>query len=232
MRLEKILLVDDNELLLSGMKRFFEKDFVHVTASRTGEEAMMYIQQQMYHVVILDINLPGINGWEVLDYIKRNSPVTSVIIITSSEDSGIRQNAIERGASECIGKPFNIDDLNAAIMDMLSQQRHQRKQKTYPVRFGNQCTGLVCNLSFTGMFILTDKYFECGTTLHDIVLEVNEGEVIPLKGEVVRSVESAYKTIPSLSYDRMVSEGMNFGLGIKLLEQPPGYTSLLNSLQI
>jgi DNA-binding response OmpR family regulator len=230
-RPEKILLVDDNELLLSGMKRFFEKDFVHVTATKTGEEAIAHIRQHMYHVVILDINLPGINGWEVLDYIKRNSPKTSVIIITSSEDGGIRQNAIERGASECMGKPFNIDDLNGTLMDILSQQRHQRKQKTYPVKFGNQCTGLVCNLSFTGMFILTDKFFECGTTLNDIVLEVNEGEVIPLKGEVVRSVESAYNTALPLSYDRKLPEGMNFGLGIKLLEQPPGYTSLLNSLQ-
>ena len=230
MRPENVLLVDDNELLLSGMKRFFEKDFVHVTASSTGEEAIKNIQQRFYQVVILDINLPGINGWEVLEYIKRNSPKTSVIIITSSEDGRIRQYALERGASECMGKPFNIDDLKGVLMDILSQQRHQRKQKTYPVRFGNQCTGLVCNLSFTGMFILTDKFLECGTTLNDIILEVNEGEVIPLKGEVVRSVESAYKTIPSLSYDRKLPEGLNYGLGIKLLEQSQVYSSLVNSL--
>jgi len=55
--------------------------------------------------------------------------------------------------------------------------------------------------------------------------------VIPLKGEVVRSVESAYNTASSLSHDRKLPEGMNFGLGIKLLEQHPEYTSLLNSLQ-
>lgn len=229
-RPENVLLVDDNELLLSGMKRFFEKDFVNVTASTTGEEAIKNIQQQFYQVVILDIKLPGINGWEVLDYIKQNSPDTSVIIITSSEDGRIRQQALERGASECLGKPFNIDDLKGVLMDILSQQRYQRKQKTYPVRFGNQCTGLVCNLSFTGMFILTDKFLECGTTLHDIILEVNEGEEIPLKGEVVRSVESAYKTIPALSYDRKLPEGLNYGLGIKLLEQSPVYSSLVNSL--
>lgn len=212
------------------MKRFFEKDFVHVTASTTGEDAIINIRQLLYHVVILDIKLPGIDGWEVLDYIKRNSPNSSVIIITSSEDGGIRQEAIRRGAVECIGKPFGLDDLKHVLLDILSRKRHQRKLKTYPVRFGNQCTGLVCNLSSSGIFVLTDKLVECGTTLNNIILEVNEGEVIQLKGEVVRAVESASNTSPSLAYGWQLPEGLNFGLGIKLLEQPPVYSSLVNSL--
>ena len=212
------------------MKRFLEKDFVHVTASTTGEDAIMNIRQRLYQVVILDINLPGINGWEVLDYIKRNSPSSSVIIITSSEDGGIRQEAVRRGAVECMGKPFGLDDLKHVLLDILSHKRHQRKLTTYTVRFGNQCTGLVCNLSFAGMFILTDKFLECGTALNNIILEVNKGEVIPLKGEVVRAVESVANTSPSLAYGRQLPEGLNYGLGIKLMEQPPVYSSLVNSL--
>lgn len=230
MRPENVLLVDDNELLLSGMKRFFEKDFDHVSASTTGEDAIAKIPQQLYQVVILDIKLPGIDGWEVLEYIKRNSPNSSVVIITSSEDGGIRQEAIRRGAAEYIGKPFGLDDLKHVLLDILSRKRHQRKLKTYPVRFGNHCKGLVCNLSSTGIFVLTDKFVECGTTLNNIILEVNEGEVIPLKGEVVRAVESASNTSPSLSYGRQLPEGLNYGLGIKLLEHPAVYSSLVNSL--
>ena len=94
MRPENVLLVDDNELLLSGMKRFFEKDFVLVTASTNGEDAIVNLRQHTYQVVILDLKLPGIDGWEVLDYIKVNSPDCSVIIITSSEEAGSRQQAI------------------------------------------------------------------------------------------------------------------------------------------
>ena len=230
LRPENVLLVDDNELLLSGMKRFFEKDFVHVTASTTGEDAIVNLRQHSYQVVVLDIKLPGLSGWEVLDYIKRNSANSSVIIITSSEDPGIRQEAIRRGAVECMGKPFGLDDLKHVLLEVLSHKRHQRKLKTYPVRFGNKCTGLVCNLSFTGMFIITDKFFECGTTLNDIILEVKEGEVIPLKGEVVRTVESPPNTSHSFAYGWQLPEGLNYGLGIKLLEQPPVYSSLVNSL--
>jgi len=80
------------------------------------------------------------------------------------------------------------------------------------------------------MFIITDKFFECGTTLNDIILEVKEGEVIPLKGEVVRTVESPPNTSHSFAYGWQLPEGLNYGLGIKLLEQPPVYSSLVNSL--
>jgi DNA-binding response OmpR family regulator len=225
------LLVDDNELLLSGMKRFFEKDFVHVTASITGEEAIMNIQKHLYHVVILDINLPGVNGWTVLEHIKQNSPSSRVIIITSAEEEGIRQNAIQRGACECMGKPFNLDELKYVLLNIISLQRQQRTLKTFPVRFGNDCKGLVYNLSSTGLFIHTDIFCESGTTLN-ITLDVSKEEAIQLKGQVVRTVESPLKTIPLVSDERKIREGMNYGLGIKILEQPQVYSSLINSLLV
>ena len=229
LRPENVLLVDDNELLLSGMKRFFEKDFVHVTASITGEEAIMNIQKHLYHVVILDINLPGVNGWAVLEYIKQNSPNSRVVIITSDEEGGIRQDAIQRGACECMGKPFNLDELKYVLLNIISLQRHHRVLKTFPVRFGNDCKGLVYNLSSTGMFIHTDMFCESGTTLN-IILDVNKEEAIQLKGQVVRTVESALKTAPPVSDEWKIREGMNYGLGIKILEQPQVYSSLISSL--
>jgi len=231
LRPENVLLVDDNELLLSGMKRFFEKDFVNVTASITGEEAIEHMQKRLYHVVILDINLPGINGWEVLEYIKQKSPNTRVIIITSSEDGGIRHEAIQKGASECMGKPFNLDELRYVLMKALSLQRVQRVQKTFPVRFGNGCKGMVFNLSSTGMLIVTDIICECGATL-DITLNVTEEERIPLKGRVVRTIESISETPSYLSAESKLPEGMNFGMGIKILEQPQVYSSLISSLLV
>ena len=86
------------------MTRFFEKNFVHVTASSTGEEAIKNIRQQQYQVVILDINLPGINGWEVLDYIKQYSPNTSVVIVTSSEDE-LARVCLSEAPNLAVAKP-------------------------------------------------------------------------------------------------------------------------------
>lgn len=229
MRPENILLVDDNELLLSGMKRFFERDFEHVAACTTGEEALIKISQRPYHAVILDLNLPGVSGWEVLNCIKQTAPTTRVIIITSSDDSRVRQNAIGRGASECLGKPFNIDELKCILVNVLSIQRHQRIQKSFPVKFNDDCRGIVCNLSPSGLFILTDSFCECGTSLQ-IDLKTPEEDAIPLKGLVVRTVEPTLKSYPAAPAEWNPPEDMKYGLGIKLTEQHPVYTSLVNSL--
>jgi len=229
LRPENVLLVDDNELLLSGMKRFFEKDFVYVKASITGEEAIVNMQKHLYHVVILDIHLPGVNGWSVLEHIKQNSPNTMVFIISSDEDAGLRQDAIQRGACECMGKPFNLDELKEVLFNTISGKRQQRVQKTFPVRFGNDFKGLVYNLSSTGMFIHTDIFCESGTALN-IILDVNKEETIQLTGQVVRTVESALKTAPPVSDEWKIRGGMNYGLGIKILEQPQVYSSLISSI--
>lgn len=213
------------------MKRFFEKDFIHVNASVTGEEAIMNIQKHLYHVVILDIHLPGVNGWSVLEHIKQNSPNTMVFIITADEGAGLRQDALQRGACECMGKPFNLDELKEVLYNTITVKRHKRVMKTFPVRFGDNFRGLVYNLSSTGMFIHTDIFCKSGTALN-IILDVNREEEIQLKGQVVRTVESALKTIPPDSEERKLREGMNYGLGIKLLEQPQVYSSLLSSLLI
>ena len=128
-----------------------------------------------------------------------------------------------------MGKPFDLDELKHVLLNIISLQRHQRVLKTFPVRFGNDCRGLVYNLSSTGMFIHTDIFCESGTTLN-IMLDVNKEEAIQLKGQVVRTVESAIKTAPPVSDERKIREGMNYGLGIKILEQPQVYSSLISSL--
>jgi hypothetical protein len=61
-------------------------------------------------------------------------------------------------------------------------------------------------------------------------LDLNKEEAIQLKGQVVRTVESVIKTAPPVSDERKIREGMNYGLGIKILEQPQIYSSLISSL--
>jgi hypothetical protein len=130
-----------------------------------------------------------------------------------------------------MGKPFNLDELKHVLMNIISLQRHQRALKTFPVRFGDDYKGLVYNLSSTGMFIHTDIFCESGTTL-TIILDVDKEEAIHLKGQVVRTVESALKTAPPVLDQWKIREGMNYGLGIKILEQPQVYSSLISSLLV
>lgn len=117
---ENVLLVDDNDLLLSSMKRFLAKDFPYVMDARTGEEAIVLIKHQLYDIAVIDINLPGIDGWEVFEHLKERSPQSRIIIITSGEDEELKEKTMSKGAVGFLAKPFSLDELKSIIEKALS----------------------------------------------------------------------------------------------------------------
>ncbi len=88
-------------------------------AISTGEDAIAHLKGQFYNVVVLDIRLPGMDGWEVIEHIKRESPNTRVIVITTSEDEGTREKALSRGASEFLEKPFDLEELREILLRII-----------------------------------------------------------------------------------------------------------------
>ncbi len=219
-RPESVLFVDDNELLRSVMLRFFAKEFQHVKAVGTGNEAMKQIQEKFYHIVILDKKLPDIDGLDVLDYIRGKSPHSRVVMITSSAEEDIRQEALARGAFEFFEKPFDIDKLKVALRGM-------RVFKAVPARIDERHEGVIYNLSDSGMLVMTDAVFECGTTV-DILLHAPDNHAIPLKGRVVRTAESSCipPQFPS------AEDGMKYAVGMQLVDPPSDYFSFVDSMML
>ncbi len=115
-----ILLVDDNELLLSGMKRFCERESYRVVTASTGREALECIRNGLYPVVILDVNLPDMNGCEVLERIKCYSPESMVVMITSDGNEKLKQEVFMKGAMEFLEKPFAVQSLRAVLSRLQS----------------------------------------------------------------------------------------------------------------
>ncbi len=113
-----IMVVDDEDLYRKAVKLHLSKSFRHVTVVPSGEEALVMSQQASYDLVILDIHLPGVNGWAVLDKLKSYAPGTKVIIATSDEkEKGCARN---RGAFDVLEKPFSLDQLDDLISQALS----------------------------------------------------------------------------------------------------------------
>jgi two-component system response regulator (stage 0 sporulation protein F) len=218
MRAESVLFVDDNELLRSVMMRFFAKEFQHVVAVGTGSEAMKQIQENFYHIVILDKKLPDIDGLDVLQYIRRKSPHSRVVMITSNADESVRQEALEKGAFEFFEKPFDIDKLKTALRGM-------RVFKSVPARIDEKHKGLIHNFSDSGILVATDAVFECGTSV-DILLHISDDREIQLKGRVVRTADSS--CIPPQS--TLSEVGMKYAVGMQLVDPPPDYLSFVDSL--
>ncbi|MEY4591802.1 MAG: hypothetical protein RIR18_697 [Pseudomonadota bacterium] len=111
-----VALVDDNDMmrtLLRGILR--SEDYDVVAECKDGEHAVDIAVRLSPSVILLDIMMPGMDGLEALQEIRRKAPNVKVIMITASASAGNVKEAIQNGASAFIVKPFNAAKVIAAI---------------------------------------------------------------------------------------------------------------------
>lgn len=115
---ERILVVDDEPILLKGLKFSLEQDGYAVDVAMDGNEAYDKIINQPYHLVVLDLMLPGLDGLEVCKKVRETSMVPIIILTAKGEDSS-KVLGLEYGADDYLTKPFNILELKARIKAIL-----------------------------------------------------------------------------------------------------------------
>lgn len=109
-----ILIVEDNKELLQLLTDFLRADGYTVSTADTGEKALSLFEKYGARLVLLDINLPGIDGFAVCDAIRKNSN-TPVIMLTARVTKEDKLNGLILGADDYIEKPYDIDILLAKI---------------------------------------------------------------------------------------------------------------------
>jgi len=109
-----LLVVDDDESLVKVFERVAKEQGLTVALCRTGVEALEYLNKNVVEVAVVDINLPGYNGMQVLEYIKRNQFPTETIMMTGVGNVETAVNAIKMGAYDYITKPF--EDINKVVV--------------------------------------------------------------------------------------------------------------------
>jgi len=118
----KILLVDDNAEIIEILEDFFTLNNCEVQKAFTGREALEILDTKDFEVIILDVKLPDINGISLLDTIKENKPTTSVIMATGYYDPNFVVEAMKKGASDFLLKPFELDKLMLVMMRVLRER--------------------------------------------------------------------------------------------------------------
>ena len=116
----KIMVVDDDDGILTLLKRFLTSLGYEAILADSGEEALQRMNEKPA-IVILDIMMPGMNGFEVLDKIKEQTPSTEVIVITGLDETGLGIECLERGAFEFMAKPLNLEHLKFLLEFKLKQ---------------------------------------------------------------------------------------------------------------
>ncbi len=122
----KILVVDDERLIVKGIKFSLEQEGWEVDAAYDGEEALNYVKNNKYDVMLLDVMLPKYDGLQVCQLVREFSNIPIIMLTAKGEDMD-KIMGLEYGADDYVTKPFNILELKARIKAILRRSQHQDK---------------------------------------------------------------------------------------------------------
>ncbi|MBL0715429.1 MAG: response regulator [Desulfosarcina sp.] len=123
MKAMKLMLVDDEERFLATTKKLLERKGYAVWTASSGAEALEILRGTAVHVVILDVKMPGMDGNATLAEIKRQFPMTEVIMLTGHATVESAIDGLKSGASDYLMKPADIDELIAKAEEAFSRRQ-------------------------------------------------------------------------------------------------------------
>ena len=119
--MERILVVDDETDVVRLLQKYLMSKAYEVYTATNGLEAIQKVKEIMPHVILLDIIMPGMGGFDVLKEIKKINSNIVVIMATALIDEELEKRAIQLGATEYITKPFDLNYLEICLMVRLMQ---------------------------------------------------------------------------------------------------------------
>jgi DNA-binding response OmpR family regulator/HPt (histidine-containing phosphotransfer) domain-containing protein len=120
----RVVVVDDDPVILSLLRATFRNQGIQCETADNGREGLLLIQQEKPRAVVLDVNMPGIDGYEVLASIRAEEIPTQVMLLTARQQENDVLRGFQLGADDYMVKPFNPLEL-VARMKRLLRQAHQ-----------------------------------------------------------------------------------------------------------
>ena len=117
----KILVVDDEKEVTDTLRDFFAEQGFLSRGTYSGESAVNIVEMDPPHIIILDINMEGMNGLEVLSTVKKSDENIKVIMLSAIEERKTVHDAFDLGAEDYIFKPFRLQTLSEIIQDKAHQ---------------------------------------------------------------------------------------------------------------
>ena len=125
---KKVLVVDDEKLIVKGIRFSLEQDGMDVDCAYDGEEALAMARANEYDMILLDIMLPKMDGFEVCQAIREFSDMP-IVMLTAKGDDMDKILGLEYGADDYITKPFNIKEVKARIKAIMRRTYGPREKK-------------------------------------------------------------------------------------------------------
>jgi len=120
--MDHILVVDDEPTIVTVVQERLEREGLAVQAVASGEEALAHVEADPAALIVLDVMLPGIDGFEVLRRLRSAGHTMPVIMLTARDDDVDKIVGLEMGADDYLVKPFNPRELSARVRALLRRQ--------------------------------------------------------------------------------------------------------------
>lgn len=127
---KRVLVVDDEKLIVKGIRFSLEQEGMEVDCAYDGEEALEKAKTGDYDMILLDIMLPKLTGLEVCQQIREFSSVPIIMLTAKGEDMD-KILGLEYGADDYITKPFNILEVKARIKAIMRRTRKEEKKESF-----------------------------------------------------------------------------------------------------
>ena len=124
----KVLAVDDEKIIIKGLKFSLERDGFEVICAYDADEALALAESKNPDIILLDVMLPGLSGYEVCERIREYSDVPIIMLSAKGEDMD-KIMGLEYGADDYITKPYNILEVKARIKAVLRRRTSNSKEE-------------------------------------------------------------------------------------------------------
>ena len=126
----KLLVVDDEKAMANAIRDNLEFEGFRVDCAYNGQSALDHLLAKNYHLIVLDVMMPDIDGFEVLSTLRKNKDTTPVIFLTARATEADKLRGLGLGADDYVGKPFSILELVARVKAILNRTAPESKIKT------------------------------------------------------------------------------------------------------
>lgn len=119
---EKILIVEDEESLSIGLEFNLQQEGYEVRIAKDGREALKYFEADEFDLIILDIMLPYLNGFEIAEWIRKRNAQIPILMLTAKTKFQDKIKGLETGADDYLTKPFHLEELLLRVKGMLKRK--------------------------------------------------------------------------------------------------------------
>jgi two-component system, OmpR family, alkaline phosphatase synthesis response regulator PhoP len=155
----RILLVEDEENIRDVVKLNLEMEGFEVVDTENGKEAVRLSQEQHFDLLVLDVMLPGMNGFEICEQVRLSNHEVPIIFLTAKDSAQDRIIGLKKGADDYLTKPFTLEELLLRVQNLLKRTNRTVSNETEIYKFGtNQVNFSTFEaIGNQGAFTLTKK---------------------------------------------------------------------------